>query len=78
MKRIVMFSGGVETLTYFSKEMAKEFDLGKEYEEAEVNRIIEKFHEDLNAGSLPLLKEEYSISSLINRIEDNTINNYEF
>ena len=40
--------------------------------------IIEKFHEDLNAGSLPLLKEEYSISSLINRIEDNTINNYEF
>ena len=28
------------------EEMAKEFDLGKEYEEAEVNRIIEKFHED--------------------------------
>lgn len=26
MKRIVMFSGGVETLTYFSKEMAKEFE----------------------------------------------------
>lgn len=26
MKRIVMFSGGVETLAYFSKEMAKEFE----------------------------------------------------
>lgn len=50
MKKIVMFSGGVETLAYFSKEMAKEFekrgyavffyDLKKEKESA---RRLRKF-----------------------------------
>ena len=26
MKRIVMFAGGVETLEYFSRQMAKQFE----------------------------------------------------